>query len=91
MIRFTIIDKNISEKIGTHAWKTYEYPITFDLKRPYIKEPSFNGRCFIFDNVIHNWFIENNIEYNVYWNTDKITDIEFEKESDAVLFKLTWC
>jgi hypothetical protein len=51
------------------------------------------------DDKLHGWFKETNIKYDIYLKPHseyytRYNDwyyLVFEKESDAVLFKLTWC
>jgi hypothetical protein len=49
-----------------------------------------NKSYYSFIDEIHNWFMDNNIYYRLDYVSINTTDIIFKKESDAILFKLTW-
>jgi len=98
MIELIFKDKSINEKIGKDIWclldkKRANYQEEFlRLNRPQLKYYESNSSCqLFFIDQIHFWFIENNIKYSLEFISRDFTKILFEKESDAVLFKLTWC
>ena len=43
-----------------------------------------------FIDEIHNWFKDNNIKYKLKCISNVETEIIFNNETDAILFKLTW-
>jgi hypothetical protein len=45
---------------------------------------------YAFHTEIHEWFLENGIQYSLEYNNFHKTTIVFKNESDALLFKLTW-
>ena len=59
------------------------------------KRKPFMGCCesdyfYTFNDEIHKWCRENKINYSLEFISTSSTNICFEKESDAILFKLTW-
>jgi hypothetical protein len=61
-----------------------------DNNQPMMKNPN-TGHNIGFRKNLAKWFIDNNIEYKLSWISNLRTCISFEKMSDLILFKLTWC
>ena len=45
---------------------------------------------YTFNDEIYKWCKENKVKYSLEYVSSNSSNILFEKESDAVLFKLTW-
>jgi len=45
---------------------------------------------YIFCKEIRQWMIDNKIKYRLKYISNRSSEIKFFKESDAMLFKLTW-
>jgi 5,10-methylenetetrahydrofolate reductase len=84
MIEITFNDIQLIKWIGSDLWK-----ISYDafIGQPYFK---FEGEFYAFRDKLHSWFIEHKIEYSFVTVTNFTTTLRFQKESDAVLFKLIW-
>ena len=76
--------------------KTYKWWLKSSEKipsgnRPYMADGLLRDKVYhYFIDDIHNWFIDNSIKYKIKYVSKDDTEIIFNKESDAVLFKLTW-
>ena len=58
-------------------------------KTYYEGSDNFSGIFFFLNDEIHNWLLEDNIEYSIFYSDDE-QSIIFEKVEDVILFKLTW-
>lgn len=81
------------ENIGKHFsdGKYFYEHANVSNKKPFSRSLQNGDFKFSLVDEIHNWFIENNISYSLRENYKSNTIIIFEKESDAVYFKLIWC
>jgi hypothetical protein len=84
MIQVTFNDDKFREYLGQRPWRRVSNSFC---GRPGI---TYKTEYCTFIDEIHQWFIDNNIEYSFADATLETTDIVFQKESDAILFKLTW-
>jgi hypothetical protein len=84
MIKVTFEDCRLAEYLEEDVFKSSLYP--------FIDQPnfSFNDRFHAFNENLHSWFVDNAISYSFANALYYYTTLIFEKESDAVLFKLTW-
>jgi len=80
MIEIVFEDEILREKID----------VNMDLFTFVIDEDDNETDDIDFTSDIKKWFIDNNIDYIIKSWTNTTTTILFEKESDAILFKLTW-
>jgi len=55
-----------------------------------ISFPIFTIGKYILNDILHFWLVDQNIVYFLKEDEDLKTHIFFKKESDAILFKLTW-
>ena len=85
MVDVKVLDTKLRVIAGFMLWISVDANYT---RRPVLKRSK--SEVFIFCKKIDDWFIENNIEYKLFWIDYDYTGITFEKESDAILFKLTW-
>jgi hypothetical protein len=87
MITIDINDNKISENLRENVWDYFSQTPPPD--RPRI---NYATGWLVFKYELHTWFIENNIKYSLTYSKseENCTQIHFEKESDALLFKLTW-
>ena len=45
---------------------------------------------YVFCDTVHQWFLDNNIDYELSYIDKEKTRISFKNKEDALLFKLTW-
>jgi hypothetical protein len=83
MIQLTFDDDTIWNYLGNTPW-TSTAPSS---ERPGV---TYKEEFCVFIDEMHQWFTDRNIEYSFTGATLRTTDILFQKESDAMLFKLTW-
>jgi hypothetical protein len=65
-----------------------ENEIEKDLPAYYVKR--FNS-FYQLNRALHEWMIENRIEYEICYDIKLWWHLNFKKKSDAALFKLRWC
>lgn len=85
MYKFTI---KYSDQLTdvTLAWKVYQKPPNDRPSGYSAHSDAFYSLC----DKLHVWMIENDIKYFLE-EDGYYTNIFFKKNSDAMLFKLTWC
>jgi hypothetical protein len=87
MYRFLLTHKNIGKNTNIkNVWLERTGKI---ISRPYFYS-LYSYSYYQLIDILHQWFIDHNIEYSLEGNNNE-TYIIFEKESDAVYFKLVWC
>ena len=72
------------QECHNHIWRERFYD-----DQPVLNNPN-TGNSIGFCREVSKWFLEFNIKYKLFWVSNTATGITFEKESDAILFKLTW-
>ena len=83
MIDLEFAFDTVNKNFGKVIWERPIYPF----KKPRVK---FLDASYSFIDDLHNWFIENNIDYDFVKSSFKAATIRFKNQSDAILFKLTW-
>jgi len=88
MIEIIFEDHILRDKLPTQSlWKDRR---SGNHDRPFIIDIDNKNRTFELVDEIHQWFIDNNLSYKTKWTSEYESCLIFEKESDAILFKLTW-
>jgi hypothetical protein len=94
MVEITFDDTNIQAHLNESLWvdleSEYDHigrPILTKFRKMFFIE---YVDYYVFCEQLHNWFIDNNIEYKLFWVGLTETGIQLKKDSDAILFKLTW-
>ena len=72
----------------THRWGYDLLPFSYLSGR---KWGVYSDEKVMLSNRLAYWIYTHNIEYNLQQKSDDKCYILFKKESDAILFKLTWC
>jgi hypothetical protein len=88
MKSITFIDDDLARKLDVEMlWSILCYNEKMNQPNVY-----HNGGYYVIDPKLHEWFASNHIVYSLSFVDlcAKDSTITFQKDSDAVLFKLTW-
>ena len=78
--------------IGKHFDQWWDTRHKEPKHQPFSINPEINLKLFyILRKELHKWLKDHKIKYSLRETENLFTCIIFEKESDAILFKLTWC